>query len=135
MKLIFEERKEIGEIPEVRVYKGRKRWNDETQRYDRLDEIERDGYTAYADTVAYWDKSTGVLCVDQRNVNWRDYDDALLPPRRILETITQKPAAQRRAIELADEWIELIRAAIPAPLSDDEVMARHKAQETERIPY
>jgi hypothetical protein len=125
MKPIFEESTKAGDMPMARVVKNAPQWNDRLGRHDYADTIERWADSIFVSTKAYWDKDLDVIVVDQGLDDYTDLPDS----RRILETIYGKAKALRRAIELADEWIALVRSAIPQPLTDDEVLARHKAQE------
>jgi hypothetical protein len=78
-----------------------------------------------ARVVGHWDRKTGVLFVKPSLT--AEYDDArpewAPEGEPLLALISNQAAAQRWAIAFADEWYAKVAAAIPVPLSDEDVRA------------
>ena len=79
-------------------------------------ESEAAGEGTFAVTLARYDQETGVLVVDQQATSQNGHDRSGIhimdspPPRRILETFTARNGAIRRVVELADEWLLMVRS-------------------------
>lgn len=93
-------------------------------------------HSIYIQTIAKWDKISHVLVVDFKLETYDNIEDIFqdATKERVLETITKKSDAQRRAIQLADEFIAQIEGAIPAVPSDDEAIVALKKR-TEDYPF
>jgi hypothetical protein len=106
--------------------------------YDREDErIYTFSVDARIETVAHYDAKLGVLVVDQKLHLSSEYRRSqllwFLPDRRILESIPSQAAAIRRAVALADDYLDVLsKTVFDDARSDDEVIeASRKAHEAE----
>lgn len=79
-------------------------------------ESESIGEGYFAITLARYDPETGVLVVDQQGSRPDENGGTTTlehpTPRRVLETFTMRSAALRHVVELADQWIGIVRNGV-----------------------